>query len=78
MYWDPFAKNGDGEWVELETVIEDGQAVVLITPGTPVLFPASFALVDKKASEEAHVPSSYAWVNNLYVAVTQWFDSLGW
>jgi hypothetical protein len=78
MYWDPFAKNGEGEWVELETTVENGQAVVLITPGSSVLFPASFALIDKNAVEEAHAPSSYAWVNNLFVTVAQWFESFRW
>ena len=51
MYWDPFAKNGDGEWVELETMVENGQAIASLMPGTPVHFPVSFTLVDKNAIE---------------------------
>ena len=78
VYWDPSAKDGEGDWIELATTIENGQAVVLLTPGTPVLFPASFALVDKNVIEGAHMPSGLAWINNLYVSVTQWFGSLGW
>jgi hypothetical protein len=78
MYWDPFARNGEGEWIELETIVENGQAVVLLSPGTPVFFPASFALVDKNAIEEAYAPSSFAWVNNLYATISHWFESLGW
>jgi hypothetical protein len=78
MYWDPFAKNGGGEWVELETTVVNGQVVVLITPGTPVVFPASFVLVDKTAIEGASVPSTFAWANDLYLVATQWFNSLVW
>ena len=78
MYWDPSAKNGEGDWIELETMVADGKAVVLLTPGTPVPFPASFVLVDRNVIEGAYAPSGLAWVNNLYVSVTQWFQSLGW
>jgi len=78
MYWDPFANNGEGEWVELETTVENGQAVVLLTPGTQIIFPATFALVDKNTIEEAFVPSTSSWINNLYVSLSQWFTSLAW
>jgi hypothetical protein len=77
MYWDPSAKNGDGEWVELDTTVENGQAVVLLTPGTPLVYPASFALIDKNTIEEAYVPST-TWINDLYVSLSQWFTSLAW
>lgn len=78
MYWDPSAKNGEGDWIELQTTVENGRAVVVLTPDSPVTFPASFALVDKNASEGAQAPSPFAWVTDFYVSVTQWFGSLGW
>ena len=78
MYWDPFAKNGEGDWVELETTVENGQAVVLLTPGTPILFPANFVLVDKNSLEEARVPSTLTRINDLYASLSQWFTSLMW
>ena len=74
MYWDPFAKNGEGDWIELETTVENDQAVVLLSPGAPVFFPASFVMVDKNAIEGANAASPLAWVNELYATVTQWFD----
>jgi len=77
LYWDPSAKGGEGDWIELATTIEYGQVVVLLTPDTPVTFPGSFALVDKN-TEGAHKPSSFAWANGLFASVTQWFASFGW
>ena len=78
MYWDPFAKNGEGDWVELETTVENGQALVLISPSMQIAFPASFVLVDKNALKEASITSPFTWVNDLYLAATEWFESLMW
>jgi hypothetical protein len=80
MYWDPSAKNGQGDWIELETMVdsENRQVVVLLTPGIPVTFPTSFVVVDKGAVAATESLSTFAWFNDLFMTVSAWFEALPW